>query len=283
MEQSFPKPTLLVPGRRDPWTNLGFINDIYGTLLSRTRCTGSKNPSIASTAATGSATAYDSAGATTMRVVIFGGSGLIGQGVMLQTLDDPEVESVLSIGRRTLDVSHPKLRQLVHEDFLDFTPLAEELGGLDACFWCLGTASAGMSEEDYTRITYDFTMAAAKVLREQSPGICFCFISGAGTDDTEKGRMMWARVKGKTENALRRSGFERLYVFRPGFIKSTRGKTTRGSVARAIYAAVYPLLRPLGAATTNTAIGDAMLTVAKQGSDHEVLDSKAINGLLEAR
>ena len=216
-----------------------------------------------------------------MRVVIFGGSGLIGQGVLLQTLDHPEVESVLSIGRHTLDVSHPKLRQLVHEDFLDFTPLAQELRGLDACFWCLGTASAGMSEEDYTRITYDFTMAAAKVLREHSPGICFCFISGAGTDDTERGRMMWARVKGKAENALRRSGFERLYLFRPGFIKSTRGETPRGPAARTIYAGLYPLLRPLGAATTNTAIGDAMLAVATQGSNQEVLDSKAINELSE--
>ena len=220
---------------------------------------------------------------TEMRVVIFGASGLIGQGVLLQTLDHPDVESVLSIGRRTLDLSHPKLRQVVHADFLDFTSLAEELRELDACFWCLGTASAGMSEEDYTRITHDFTMAAIEVLREQSPGACLCFVSGSGTDDTETSRMMWARVKGRTENALRQSGFERVYMFRPGFIKSTRGETTRGPVSRAIYAGLYPLLRVLGAATTNTAIGDAMLAVATKGSDHEVLGSKTINELSEVR
>ncbi|MEL6179717.1 MAG: epimerase [Myxococcota bacterium] len=217
-----------------------------------------------------------------MRIVIFGASGLIGQGVLLQALDHPGVECVVSVGRRTLDIDHPKLQQIEHQDFRDFSACAQELQGLDACFWCLGTSSGGMSEADYTRITLDFTIAAAKVLREQSPEICFCFVSGAGTDDTEKGRMMWARVKGKAENTLRRMGFRRLHLFRPGFIQSLRGVSSRGRLTRTMIAGLYPLMARLGMATTNTAIGDAMLAIAAGGSAPEVLDSKAINRLAKA-
>ena len=215
-----------------------------------------------------------------MRIVIFGASGSIGQGVLLQALDHPGVEQVVSVGRRTLAMDHPKLRQLEHGDFLDFSALADELRGLDACFWCLGTASAGVSEADYRRITVDFTVAAARVLRAQSPELCFCFVSGAGTDDTGKSRAMWARVKGEAENALRAMGFARLHLFRPGIVQSIRGASSRGRVASAIVAAVHPLVAAVGLGTTNSAIGDAMISVAMRGSDR-VLDSRAINRLSE--
>ena len=213
------------------------------------------------------------------RIVIFGGTGLIGQGVLLEALDHPEVESVVSVGRRTIELDHPKLRQVVHRDFEDFQPIAEDLRGLDACFWCLGTASAGMDEAAYTRITHDFTMAAARVLLEQSPEVCFCFVSGAGTDATERGRMMWARVKGRTENALKEMAFRRLYLFRPGVIQSVRGDSPRGAVARAAYAILYPIVRAFGGATSNVEIGNAMLAAASGMAQKQVLSSRDINQL----
>lgn len=212
-----------------------------------------------------------------MRVVVFGASGLIGQGVLLQALDHPTVEEVLSVGRRPLDLEHTKLQQRVHTDFLDFSSLADALSGVDACFWCLGTASSGMDEATYTRITYDFTMAAARVLHARSPGLCFCFVSGAGTDAS--GRMMWARVKGRTENALLEVGFDRVHLFRPGFIRSARGASPRGAAARFLLGATFPLLRATGMGCSNTAIGDAMLRVVTEGCDQAVLDSRAINRL----
>lgn len=217
-----------------------------------------------------------------MQIVVFGGSGLIGQGVLLQSLDHPKVDEVVSIGRRRLDIDHPKLRQIVHRDFQDFSSIADDLTGVDACFWCLGIASSGMDEASYTRITYDFTMAAAKVLHERSPDVCFCFVSGAGTDASEKGFMMWARVKGKAENALRRVGFGRLHLFRPGFIQSARGKSPRGAVSSAIVSGVFPLMRAIGSATSNVAIGDAMLALAFDGGTQEILETRDINRLAQA-
>ena len=127
-----------------------------------------------------------------MNVIIFGASGYIGQGVLLQSLDHPAVDRVLSVGRRALPLEHHKLQQLVHDDFEDFEPVAGELAGFDACFWCLGVSSAGMKEADYARVTVDYTMAAAKVLRARCPALCFCFVSGSGTDETGRSRMMWS-------------------------------------------------------------------------------------------
>lgn len=210
-----------------------------------------------------------------MNVVAFGGSGLIGRGVLHQALASQHVNSVLSIGRRELPIEHPKLRQIVHKDFEDFAPIADELANLDACFWCLGTASAGMDESSYTRITYDFTMAAARVLVERSPDLCFCFVSGSGTSTSS--RMMWARVKGKTEDALGGVGFRKVVLFRPAFIQSTKGEDLRGSAARAVFSVVYPVLRSLGGATSNGAIGDAMIAAAMGKAESKILNSTDIN------
>ncbi|MCX4248001.1 NAD(P)H-binding protein [Paraliomyxa miuraensis] len=221
-----------------------------------------------------------------MNVVIFGASGMIGMGVLLELLDRTEITRVLSVGRRRIAVDHPRaeaeLEQIVHEDFEDFEPLASAFEGLDACLWCLGTASGGMDEATYTRITHDFTMAAAKVLHARSPGLRFCFVSGAGTDDTEQGRAMWARVKGKTENALRRVGFGDVVLFRPAFIRPMRGTSPRGALYRTMYAVMgvfYPLLRAFGGATSTVEVGRAMIAAAMGKAEAKVLDSRAINAL----
>ena len=217
-----------------------------------------------------------------MKVVIFGASGLIGGGVLMEALDSPEVTAVLSVGRRTLDVEHAKLRQIVHDDFEDFSPLADDLADLDACFWCLGIASAGLDEQTYTRITVDFTVAAAKVLRERSTNLCFCFVSGAGTDDSERGRFMWARVKGRAENALRGFGFRRAAMFRPGFIRQLRGGNKPGAMKRLfqpLSLPFYGLARLFGGASSNVEIGKAMIAVAKGEADATLLTSADINAL----
>ena len=139
-----------------------------------------------------------------MNVLLFGATGMVGQGVLRECLLDPGVEDVLSIGRGATPHEHRKLRELIHDDFLDFSTIEAHLSGFDACFFCLGVSSAGMSEESYTRITYGFTLAAARVLAKLNPGMTFIYVSGAGTDSSERGRSMWARVKGKTENELLR-------------------------------------------------------------------------------
>ena len=151
-----------------------------------------------------------------MNVLLFGASGMVGQGVLRECLLDPEVISVLSIARSSTGQQHPKLREIVHKDLVDFSSIESELSGLDACFFCLGVSSAGMSEENYRRVTYDITLAAAETLVKLNPEMTFVFVSGAGTDSSERGRMMWARVKGQTENALLRLPFKTAYMFRRG-------------------------------------------------------------------
>ncbi|HEV7501495.1 MAG TPA: NAD(P)H-binding protein, partial [Vicinamibacteria bacterium] len=176
-----------------------------------------------------------------MRVVLFGATGMVGQGVLRECLLDPDVESVVAVGRRANGQIHPKLRELVHKDLLDLAPLESELTGLDAAFFCLGITSAGMTEADYTRVTYDITMAAAASLVRLSPALTFVFVSGAGADSSEQGRTMWARVKGKTENALLRMPFRAVYVLRPAVIQPLHGITSRTGSYRVFYAIARPL------------------------------------------
>src|SRR5713101_9285903 len=150
-----------------------------------------------------------------MRIVIFGASGMVGQGALRECLRDPEVEQVVSIVRAPTGTTHEKLREIVHKNFLDFTPIENQLTGLTACLYCLGVASTGTKEEDYTGITYDFTIAAATTLLKLNPDMSFVFVSGAGADSTEHGGTMWARVKGKTEKTLLAMPFRSIYVIRP--------------------------------------------------------------------
>jgi uncharacterized protein YbjT (DUF2867 family) len=219
-----------------------------------------------------------------MRVLLFGATGMVGQGVLRECLLDPDVQSVLSVGRSATGQRHVKLRELVHRDFLDFSPIESELAGFDACFFCLGVSSAGMKEEDYRRVTYDFTMAAARTLARLNPNMTFVYVSGMGTDSSERGRTMWARVKGQTENALLRMPFQAAYMFRPGVIVPLHGIKSRTALYRIPYMLMAPLLPLLEAAfpkyvTTTERLGRAMIHVAKQGAAKAVLESSDINAV----
>lgn len=217
-----------------------------------------------------------------MRVVIFGATGMVGRGVLLECLDSPTIDDVLVVGRRPLDMAHPKLAERIHEDFSDLSALESKLRGLDACFWCLGVSAAGLGEERYTEITYDYTMAAARVLLANNPELRFCFVSGAGADGTQKGRAMWARVKGKTENALRAMSFKEVVIFRPAAIRPMRGSRLRGFLYRSIYLLMFPfmpLLRLLGAATSTVEIGRAMIAAGQGKANRPMLTSRDINQL----
>lgn len=209
---------------------------------------------------------------------------MVGQGVLRECLLDAGVESVLSIGRRATGQRDAKLREIVREDLFDFSPLQAELTGLDACFFCLGVTSAGMSEADYTRVTYEIAMAAARALLTASPGLTFVFVSGAGADSSERGRTMWARVKGRTENALLALPFRGVYVFRPAVIQPRHGITSRTASYRAFYAITRPLFPLIKRAlpkyvTTTEQIGRAMLKVAKNGAPKRILETRDVNDI----
>jgi len=219
-----------------------------------------------------------------MKVLLFGATGMVGQGVLRECLLDQNVQHVLSIGRSMTGQRHPKLRELVHENFLDFSALEAELSGFDACFFCLGVSSAGMTEERYHRVTYDITMAAARTLAKLNPQMTFIYVSGMGTDSTERGRAMWARVKGKTENALLQLPFKAQYMFRPAFIQPLHGIRSKTKLYRALYAVMGPIYPWLRASfpkyvTTTEQVGRAMLKVAQQGTQKSVLENWDINDI----
>jgi uncharacterized protein YbjT (DUF2867 family) len=219
-----------------------------------------------------------------MKVLIFGATGMVGQGVLGECQRDPAVTSILLVSRRASGLTHPKTKEILHQDFADLGPIAAELQGVDACFYCLGVSAAGLDEAAYRKITYDFTLAAAKSLESASPGSVFCYVSGMGTDSTEKGRAMWARVKGRTENALLGMPFGGVYLFRPGLIQPLDGiKSSTGSY-RVLYAMMgpfFPVMRALAprSLTTTRAVGLAMLAVAKQRPPSKILFPPDINEL----
>jgi uncharacterized protein YbjT (DUF2867 family) len=219
-----------------------------------------------------------------MKVVIFGASGMVGSGALLECLDDPRVESVLVIGRTACGLTHARLREVLVRDFLDYSSVQPLFRDRDACFFCLGVSAAGKSEAEYRRLTFDLTLAAARSMVEANPAMVFCYVSGEGTDSTARGRVMWARVKGETENALLALPFRAAYMFRPGFIQPQRGVRTKTPLYRAFYtvlAPLYPLLRRVAPAwvTTSTAMGRALIAVAANGHEHRILRSRDINQL----
>lgn len=220
-----------------------------------------------------------------MNIVLFGASGMVGQGVLRECLDDERVTSVTAVGRSPLGLAHAKLREIVHRDFANFSALASEFKSADACFFCLGVSSAGVNEDAYRAITYDTTLAAARAL-PQSPSFLFIYVSGEGTDSTERGRRMWARIKGRTENALLALPF-RAFMFRPAYIQPVHGVTSRTAWVRWLYAALswlYPLLRRVMPkhVTTTENIGRAMLAVAAgRWTGGTILHSPEINDAAE--
>ncbi len=219
-----------------------------------------------------------------MKVLVFGATGMVGQGVLRECLLDPAVTSVLAVGRSVTGQSHAKLREIAHADLFDLTAIEGELKGFDACFFCLGVSSAGMKEADYRRITYDLTLAVARTLARLNPAVTFVYVSGAGTDGTQKGRSMWARVKGKTENDLLGLPFKAAYMFRPGFIQPLHGITSKTRMYRAVYAVLgplYPVWKTLlpKYVTTSENVARAMLAVARRGASRKVLENDDINAL----
>ena len=219
-----------------------------------------------------------------MKVILFGATGMVGQGVLRECLLDPGVESVLAVGRSPTGQRNAKLREIVHDNFLDFSAIESELAGFDACFFCLGVSSVGMSEERYRHLTYDITLAAARALVRLNPQMVFVYVTGRGTDSSEKGSLMWARVKGKTENDLLKLPFKAAYMFRPAAIQPLHGIRSKTSWVQAIYVATAPLLSLLNRVapkymTTTEQVGRAMIKVAQDGYPRPVLESEDINRL----
>jgi hypothetical protein len=214
-----------------------------------------------------------------MKAIITGATGMVGEGVLLECLNHLDVEQILVINRKPGGVSHPKLREIIHKDFFDLQPIEQQLGGLNACFFCLGVSSVGMREEEYKHITFDLTLNVARVLVKLNPQMTFCYVTGAGTDSSEQGRVAWARVKGMTENALLRL-FKQAYMFRPGFMKATPGQKNVKGYYKYI-AWLYPIgraLYPAGFCTLQE-VGLAMIKAADTGYAKQILEVKDIVAL----
>ena len=219
-----------------------------------------------------------------MKVILFGATGMVGQGVLRECLLDASVESVLAVGRSPTGQRHAKLREIMHDNFLDYSAIEPQLAGYDTCFFCLGVSSVSMSEQRYRHLTYDITMAAAKALSKLNPGMVFVYVTGRSTDSSEQGPLMWARVKGKTENDLLKLPFKAAYMFRPAGIQPLHGIRSRTAWVQALYVAAAPLLTLLNRVapnymTTTEQVGRAMIKVARDGYPRPVLESEDINRL----
>ncbi|MFB9264744.1 epimerase [Bradyrhizobium erythrophlei] len=219
-----------------------------------------------------------------MKVILFGATGMVGQGVLRECLRDPGVERVLAVGRSPTGRRDAKLVELTCDNFTDYSAIEPQLTGYDACFFCLGVSSIGMDEARYRHLTYDITLAAATTLARLNPGMVFTYVTGRGTDSTERGSLMWARVKGKTENDLLKLPFKAAYMFRPAGIQPLHGVRSKTAWVQAIYVVTAPLLSFLvrvapSHMTTSERLGRAMLTVVRDGYPKPVLESEDINRL----
>jgi uncharacterized protein YbjT (DUF2867 family) len=219
-----------------------------------------------------------------VKILLFGATGMIGQGVLRECLRDPDVRLVQTVGRTATSVQNPKLKEIVQPDLFQYAAIEQQLSGFDACFFCLGVASAGMKAADYYHLTYELTLAAAETLARLNSHVTFIYVSGSGTDSSERGRMRWARVKGKTENALLHLPFKAAYMFRPGFIQPLHGIQSRTPLYRFFYTLtgpVLPLLRRMlpNQILTTEQLGLAMLVAAKRGAPKPLLEARDIRAL----
>jgi uncharacterized protein YbjT (DUF2867 family) len=213
---------------------------------------------------------------------------MVGQGVLRECLLDPDVTEVLIVGRTATERKHAKIREILHKDLYDLSPIAPQLAGYDACFFCLGVSSVGMSEADYTKVTHDLTLAVARILAQQNPQMVFLYISGAGTDSTERGKTMWARVKGRTENELLRQPFPAAYMLRPGYIQPMHGVKSKTTLYRVFYVVLswlYPIIRLVARkyAITTEDLGRGMIEIAKSGAPKRVLENSDIEAVSLSR
>ena len=218
-----------------------------------------------------------------MKVILLGATGMVGQGALRECLLDSGVDSVLALGRTTTGMEDPKLREIVRADLFDLAPIADQLAGYDACLFCLGVSSTGMTEDAYRRVTYDLTLSVARTLADINPGMRFLYVSGAGTHSSEQGRMMWARVKGRTENGLLKLPLD-AYMFRPAFIQPQHGVRSKTTMYRALYAVtgpLYPVLRRIAPrmVTSSETLGRAMVVVAANGAPKRILETSDINAI----
>lgn len=210
------------------------------------------------------------------KVIITGATGMIGKGILLECLDHIDIEQVLVIGRSTVDIKHPKLKELIHKDFSDFSTVSNALVGYDACFYSLGISAAGLSEEKYTEISYNYTLSLAKTLLAVNPKATFNYVSGVGTDSTEKGRMMWARVKGKTENDLLKLGFKDAYMFRPGMLIPLKGIKTRTKGYQFMYDYFMWLVKLIKILAPNSVVFTTQLGMAMINSLYSRYPNKVV-------
>lgn len=215
-----------------------------------------------------------------IKTIITGTTGMVGEGVLHECLNHPDVESVLVINRRTINTSHPKLKEIIHNNFYDFTGIEDQLKGYNACFFCLGTTSVGKKEEEYNRITYELTKTFADSLVKLNTEMVFCYVSGMGTDSTEKGKVMWARVKGKTENYLLHLGFKKAYMFRPALILPSKGLKNTLTLYK-LFALLIPLVKLLFPkyVCTLSEVGIAMINSVTKGYEKRGLEVRDIKTL----
>ena len=219
-----------------------------------------------------------------IKAIITGSTGMVGKGVLLECLDSPKVESVLVINRKPVGIKHGKLKEIIHPDFYDLSSIEEQLKGYNACYFCLGVSSFRMSEADYTKVTHDLCIHFAETVLKMNQGMTFTYVSGVGTDSSEKSKTMWARVKGKTENDLLAMPFKAAYMFRPGFIQPMKGIKSATQLYNAIYVVfkpLYPLLKAISpnGVTSTAQLGQAMINVTTDGHEKKVLHAKEANEL----
>lgn len=215
-----------------------------------------------------------------MKVMITGSTGMVGKGVLLECLDDKNIKEILLINRSPITIDHPKIKEVLHDNFTDFSPIQSEFKNLGACFHCMGVSSSGLSDEAYYKLTYTITEELVNTTYNASPNILFTYVSGQGTDSSEKSTTMWARVKGKTENMIFNKGFKDAYAFRPGMILPERGVKSKTKIYNLMYVItrpIFPLFRKMKSVTTTTRIGKAMINLIDHPQELKLLEGNDIN------